>query len=192
VSEDVQTLFDDFAARHARGAHPDVRAYLERAGDQRDELASLVDAFLAGAPAQPPSAETTALFASLIPEQAPLLAERVRQGWRRADVVEWIRERFGIPEEKREKVARNWHELETGLRPVSGVSVALREALAERFGEAAGAAAAWRAPGLQTRLSYLREQDQPELAAAGMPAAPPARAAEPDEVDRLFGTSPVG
>jgi hypothetical protein len=59
----------------------------------------------------------------------------VRRGWRRDEIVDWIRERFGIGEEKWEKVGRYWHEPETGLVPISGISARLHEALAERFGE---------------------------------------------------------
>jgi hypothetical protein len=190
VSDDVHVLFDDFAAQHARGEHPDARDYLARAGAGREELASLLDAFLAAAPVRPPSEETRATFAALVLTEAPLLTERVRRGWRRDEVVDWIRERFGIGEEKREKVAGYWHEVETGLLPVSAVSERLREALRERFGDAADVATAW-APAAAPTLKYLRVQDAPDLAAAA-PPAPAARAEEPDEVDRLFGTSPLG
>ena len=142
----VELLFDEFAARHARGEHPDAREYLERAEERRDELARLLDGFLAAAPVQPPGEETLALFASLVPEaageatQPPLLAERVRRGWRRDEIVDWIRERFGIAEEKREKVARYWHELETGLLPASGSRAAARGALRAVRRRAAGCA----------------------------------------------------
>jgi hypothetical protein len=67
VNTGVELLFDEFAARHARGEHPDAREYLERAGESRNELARLLDGFLAGAPVQPPSEETLTLFASLLP-----------------------------------------------------------------------------------------------------------------------------
>lgn len=106
MSTSVDLLFDEYAARHARGEHPNAREYLERAGAQRDELARLLDGFLAATPVQPPGRETLAVFAGLIPDESetpPLLAERVRQGWRREEIVDWIRERFGIGEEKREK-----------------------------------------------------------------------------------------
>jgi hypothetical protein len=192
----VALLFDEFAARHARGEHPDAREYLERAGERRDELARLLDGFLAAAPVQPPSEQTLALFASLLPESLqeetatpPLLAERVRRGWRRDEIVDWIRERFGIGEEKREKVARYWHELETGLLPVGGVSARLREALSERFGEAVQAALAWEPPRLEADVQFsrapsvsLRESyDVLAPAVAPMSAVP-----ERDEVDELF------
>ncbi len=198
----VELLFDEFAARHARGEHPDAREYLERAGERRDELARLLDGFLAAAPVQPPGEETLQLFASLLAESLagslpgetatpPLLAERVRRGWRRDEIVDWIRERFGIGEEKQEKVARYWHELETGLLPVSGVSARLREALAERFGEALQAAVAWKPPELDADAAFRRTQAaSPQiLTRMAMPAPfAPEAAPEPerDEVDELF------
>ena len=186
----VEMLFDEFAARHARGEHPDAREYLARAGASRDELAGLLDGYLAAAPVQPPGEETVAAFAALLGAEAPLLAERVRRGWRREEIVDWICERFGIGEAKREKVARYWHELETGLLPVSGVSEQLRDALRERFGEAAGAAGA---PVLHARAAYLRRPDAGWILQESIePPAAPSPAAEPDEVDRLFVASPLG
>jgi signal transduction histidine kinase len=198
VNAGVELLYDEFAARHARGEHPDAREYLERAGERRDELARLLDGFLAAAPVQPPGEETLALFASLLPDSLPgetatppLLAERVRRGWRRDEIVDWIRERFGIGEEKQEKVARYWHELETGLLPVSGVSARLREALSERFGEALQAAVAWKPPELDADAAFRRTQAASPQILARMsmpaPAAPEAPVVpERDEVDELF------
>jgi signal transduction histidine kinase len=191
VNAGVELLFDEFAARHARGEHPDAREYLERAGESRDELARLLDGFLAASPVQPPSEETLALFASLLPEEAhtpPLLAERVRRGWRREEIVDWIRERFGIGEEKREKVGRYWHELETGLRPVSGVSARLRDALSERFGEAVQAGAAWKPPPLGPEVAFRRTADTyvTTYALLDEVTEPAASSPELDEVDKLF------
>jgi signal transduction histidine kinase len=198
VNAGVELLFDEFAAGHARGEYPDAREYLERAGERRDELARLLDGFLAAAPVQPPGEETLALFASLLaesfPEETatpPLLAERVRRGWRRDEIVDWIRERFGIGEEKQEKVARYWHELETGLVPVSGVSERLREALSERFGEAVQAALSWEPRALDERIAFRRapgavgmELHERLSTRPASPATP--RTPERDEVDELF------
>jgi signal transduction histidine kinase len=192
MSAGIELLFDEFAARHARGEHPDARDYLERAGESRDELARLLDGFLAAATVQPPSEETLTLFVSLVPESLPedtatppLLAERVRRGWTRDEVVDWIRERFGFGEEKEEKVARYWHELETGLLPVSGVSARLREALSERFGEAIHSAVEWSPPALEARAAFRRAADFTgmELHERMSPAGPEP---ERDDVDELF------
>ena len=187
-------LFDEFAASYARGERPDARDYLERAGDARDELAHLLDGYLAAAPVQPPGGETLALFASLVPEaaseatQPPLLAERVRRGWRRDEIVDWIRERFGIAEEKREKVARYWHELETGLLPASRISERLREALSERFGDALEAALTWERPSIEARLRYQRAPGvlyEMQASVEEIALAAPVQS-ERDAVDELF------
>jgi hypothetical protein len=194
----VVALFDDFAARWARGEHPDVRDYLERAGAGRDELASLLDGFLAAAPVQQPSEETITTFAALLDEEPsapPLLAERVRRGWRREEIVEWIRDRFGIAADKRERLATRWHELETGLIPMSRVSESLREALVERFGEVVQAAVDWTPPASErpAQRAFAREADTTWLASLSathdMEAVP--TTPEPDDVDRLFGVSPL-
>ena len=195
MNASVELLFDEFAARHARGEHPDARDYLKRAGERRDELARLLDGFLAAAPVQPPGEETLALFAlSLVPDSLPaetstppLLAERVRRGWTRDEIVDWIRERFGIGEEKREKVARYWHALETGLLPVSGVSIRLREALSERFGEAGLKAALISAPpALDGDFAFLQAPSASQPSVLRERWSTPARAPERDEVDDLF------
>jgi signal transduction histidine kinase len=185
----VDLLFDEYAARHARGEHPDAREYLERAGAQRDELARLLDGFLVASPVQPPGRETLAVFAGLLPDESetpPLLAERVRRGWRREEIVDWIRERFGIGEEKREKVAGYWHELETGLLPVSGVSARLREALGERFGDAAKAAFAWEPPALEADVAFRRAADTPSSMVLHERVSSRIVDPERDEVDALF------
>ena len=191
MSVSVELLFDEFAASYARGEHPDAREYLELAGDRRDELARLLDGFLAAAPTKPPGEETLTLFESLLLEDAgtpPLLAERVRRGWRRDEIVEWIRERFGIAEDKREKIARYWHELETGLLPASRISEPLREAVSERFGEALEAAVIWKAPVLDSKVAYQRVADFSTAPAITRPERVSGvdALAISDDVDRLF------
>ena len=42
----VERLFDEFATAYLHGEPPDVGAFLERAGDERDDLARMLDAFL--------------------------------------------------------------------------------------------------------------------------------------------------
>ncbi len=44
MADDVMVLFDEYAARFARGERPDPREYLRRAGEGAEELASLIDA----------------------------------------------------------------------------------------------------------------------------------------------------
>ena len=47
----VLELFDEFARCFARGESPAVHEYVERAGESGDELARMLDRFLASAPA---------------------------------------------------------------------------------------------------------------------------------------------
>ncbi|HWQ23380.1 MAG TPA: hypothetical protein VNK94_04675 [Gaiellaceae bacterium] len=76
--------------------------------------------------------------------------------------------------------------------PLARLSAELRDALAERFGEAFARAEEWQPAALPAR-SFRREPDQPAFLEPGLQAlmmrAEAAR--EPDEVDRLFGVRPL-
>ena len=61
MQADPATLFDDWAARVARGESPDPREYLDQAGSAREELAQLMDAYLQAAPRREPDPETVEL-----------------------------------------------------------------------------------------------------------------------------------
>jgi hypothetical protein len=190
----IELLFDEFAARHARGEHPDALDYLERAGEGRDELALLLDGYLAAAPVQLPSEETLATFAELVPgdhETPPMLAVRIRMRLRRADVVRQLRVGLGLDASTEDKVSRYYHELETGLLDPRGVSSRVWHCLATVLGTGirslmvsphepppALMAAYYRRsdlkvaaePALEARLDMLSTPEQPER----------------DEVDMLF------
>jgi hypothetical protein len=184
-------LFEEFAARHARGEHPDVRDYLDRAGDERDDLAVLIDGYVASVPALEPSAETRAVFAELVPIDAstpPMLAARVRLGMRRSQVVRFLVGSLGVDERQEDKVARYYHELETGLLDPERVEPLVWHNLAKLFGT-------------QIRSLMVRPNDPPPAMVAAYfrraddvaldmreihaPAAP-APEPERDDVDRLF------
>jgi hypothetical protein len=193
----VDALFDDFSARWARGEHPDIREYLERAGAERDALATLLDGFLAAAPVRPPSAETRATFAELVPgegETPPMLGVRVRQGLRRADVVRQLVAGLGLGAGAEEKVARYYHELETGLLDPRGVSSRVWHHLATILGGEIRAlmVSPYESPPAVVAAYYRRSDDVLTTAEAAAPAArsPASEAAEPDEVDRLFTAGP--
>ena len=96
MPEDVVSLFEEYTASFERGDPPDLRAFLERAGDGRDELAALVDTWLQVAPAPEPDEEAVALAQAWIAGEPPLLELRRRRGLRRADVVERLIERFSL------------------------------------------------------------------------------------------------
>jgi hypothetical protein len=192
MSEAVDTLFEEFAVRWVRGGHPDVRDYLDRAGPERDELARLLDAYIAAAPVQPPSEETRAVFAALVPgehETPPMLAMRLELGIRRSQIVRQLCSALGLGQEEEPKVARYYHELETGLLDPRGVSARVWHALATIL-----------SPSLRRRMldkyepppvvvaAYYRRSDDLVLADAAVAPALMDRLepAERDEVDMLF------
>jgi hypothetical protein len=172
------TLFAEYAARFARGERPDLRDYLARAGREADELAQLVDAFLVRTEPPPPDEETVALTTAWLAGEPPLVELRARRGLRRSEVVDALIERFGLDRAKREKVARYYHEVETGQRvPADERLVA---ALAEILRGRVGDLLSWRPRPLAAQPAYYRAES---AAAAPAPAAAPG---EPDEIDRLF------
>jgi len=192
VREPAELLFEEFAVRSARGEHPDVRDYLERAGDDRDELAALLDGYVAATPAQAPSAETLATFAELLPgdaETPPMLAARVRLGLPRTQVVRTLMEWLAIPREEEDRVARYYHELETGLLDPKRVQPLVWHNLAKIFGTGIRALVLHPTePPPAMVAAYYRLSDDVVLDAAASPALPSMAAAAPerDEVDMLF------
>ena len=180
----VLELFEEYVAAFAAGERPDLRAYLERAGDGREELAALVDRFLVWADAPEPDEDAVAIAQAWIDGEAPLVALRVRRGVKREEVVAWVMERFGLASGLREKVALRYHQLETGQLDVGGADPALVEGLAGFFHARVADLLAWKPRPLAAEPAYFRAEAPPPPASAVTPA--PA-AAEPDEVDRLFG-----
>jgi hypothetical protein len=59
---DADHLFDELAAAYVRGERPDLPAYVVRPGDDADELARLVDAFLRTVPPPEPSEDDVAVM----------------------------------------------------------------------------------------------------------------------------------
>jgi len=184
LADDVLTLFDEYAVRWARGEAPDAREYLERAGPAADELAELLDRFLASAPPGEPDPELAADFAAWAAGEPPLLALRVRRGVRRDEIVAAIVERFGLAQAKRAKVGRYVHRLETGLLDPRGVDRGVLEAWAGVLRARVEDLLAWRPPPvLPADVAYLRAS---EPADASFSLSAPAAPEERDEVDELF------
>ena len=182
---DLDHLLDEFAARFARGEHPDPRDYLRRAGEEADELAELIDAFLVAAGPPSPDAETVALMEAWIAGEPPLLELRRRRGHRREAVVEAILGTLGIDPAKRSKVAGHYHRLESGLLDTRRVDRRVLDAIAGAIGATVEDLLAWASPprGVVAAEVYLRPAAAPIAGVAAFSAA----AAEPDEVDVLFG-----
>ena len=187
MAEDVFTLFDEYAVRYARGERPDARAYLTRAGEGADDLAELLERFLAAAPAPPTDEDLVAAFEAWLAGDPPLLELRIRRGLRRDEVVDGLIERLSLDRAKREKVKRYYHRLETGLLEPSGVDRRVFEALGEALRARVEDLLAWRPRPLEA-AAYLRA----DADAAAAPPTPPAAliakeaVAEPDEIDALF------
>ena len=190
---DVDRLFDELAAAYVRGERPDLPAYLARAGDDADELARLVDAFLRTIPPPEPSEDDVAVMRARLEGEPGLLALRKRRGRKVDDVVDDLAVRLEVDDLPRLK--RYYQQLEGGvldphpidervwdaLRGVFSTSVRnlIRPLVTRRGGSAM---AYYRTTSAET-FGSLRVQGPPE--AALVAAADPAPAAR-DALDRLF------
>ena len=173
------TLFDEYAASFARGERPDLRRYLARAGDRQEELARLVDGWLARVEPPDPDEDAVALAQAWIHGEPPLLELRRRRGLTRDEVVDFLIKTFGLDLKKREKVKRYYHEVETGrLVPAEAK---LASALGELLGSRVSDALSWQPRPVAAQAAYYRTEAP---AAAAMPSPP--IPAEPDEIDLLF------
>jgi hypothetical protein len=189
MAEDAMALFDEFAARWARGERPDAREYLRRAGAGAEELAPLLERFAAASPPPEPSEDAVALIRAWRGGEPPLLELRRRRGLKRAAVVDALVAALGLDPATREKVAGYYHALESGLLDPGRVDRSVFAALAEALAARVEDLLAWEPP-VQHEGVYYRRSDA-SIAAAGT-AAPAAAASPepPDEVDRLFGARP--
>jgi len=211
---ELDRLLGEFADAWNAGERPRLEDFVDRAPPERgDELAELIEAFLAVAPSPRYSEETMAelmrepaVLASvesargrsgLLPSLLPRLRERARL--RRDEVVERLAATLRVPGTE-PKMARYLHQLESGTLEAGGVSRRVFEALAyvlgarveeiERAADVPGLGG-----GTGPAPAFMRSIEASD--AAGEPpalaAAPAARAAHAqaadedwDEVDRLF------
>ena len=187
MAEDVLALFDEYAARYARGERPDARDYLRRAGEGADELAGLLERYVTAAPPPEPSEDAVAALAAWLGGEPPLLELRRRRGLRREAVVTALVRLLGLDPAKREKIAGYYHQLETGQLEVERVDRRLFAALAETLKARVEDVLAWPAPAPRAQAAYYRAPGEPAA------AAPPPTTAEPqewDEIDELFRGAP--
>jgi hypothetical protein len=178
----INQLFDEWAARYARGESPDPLAYLERAGAHADDLARLMDGFLQLAPRNAPSDETLLLARAWVSGASPLVELRVSRGVRREQVVDAVMGEFELAAGRRDKVKRYYHELESGLLDPAGLDDRLVDLLARTLRATRDAILAWRPRAIPAAPAY-------RTAAWQEPRATPSPAvggASLDEVDRLF------
>jgi hypothetical protein len=189
MPDDVFSLFDEYAARFVRGERPEARVYLLRAGADADELAQLIDGYLARATPPPPSEDAVALTTAALHGRSPLLEARERRGLTPGDVVDALIAALSLDRAKRAKVLRYYQELEAPIRDPARVDRRVFEALAATLRTTASDLLG-RGP-LRPReaFSYLwAEPTIPPPAAAASAAMRLTRRPEPpDEIDRLFG-----
>jgi hypothetical protein len=185
TSRTVETLFDEFATQYARGERPDIRAYLERAGNQADQLGLLIDRYLQAVPAQPPDEETVVLMEARLDHVPPLAAARTRRGLKVRELSDRLRDALGLGEPLGDRVEDAYSELERGQLDTARVDERVWEALRTLLGLDARRLAF----GLRSStapLAYYREAAPAAEAFNSAQVERPSRA--PDEVDRLFGT----
>src|SRR6187200_2422567 len=103
VPERVDELFAEYAAAYVRGERPAASEFLARGGAEADELAGLIDAFLARAPAPAPDEATVALFEAWQAGESPLVRLRTARGLKRETVVATIVRTLGLDAKKEAK-----------------------------------------------------------------------------------------
>ncbi len=181
----MHELFAEYASLVARGEHPRASDFLQRAGDGADQLAAMIDSYLRAAPRPVATAEDAALLATLLSAEPPLLDLRVRQGLRRAAVVDALLEALGLEPTSRAPLADAYHELETGQLDPRGVDRRVWEALTSVLGTAVESLAGWRSRPLEAKPAFRASAEQlfdADAVLTTSEAAPPPE----DEVDRLF------
>lgn len=128
---DVDRLFDELAAAYVRGERPDLPAYLARAGDDADELARLVDAFLRTVPPPEPSEDDVAVMRARLEGEPGLLALRKRRGRRVDEVVDDLAARLDLDD--RPRLRRYYQRLEGGVLDPHRIDERVWNALQELF-----------------------------------------------------------
>lgn len=145
---EVERLFADYVAEHRGGGEADPLAYLDRAEEgERDELALLIDAYLARAPGRawdrvafagsPAERLSDAVAQSLqgVSGIWPVVLPRLRHRAQvtRGELVGRLAAALGAGD-REQKVGGYYHEMERGLLPSAGVSARVLDALGEIVG----------------------------------------------------------
>ena len=182
--EAIEELYAEYAASLARGERPRARDYLDRAGTEAEELATMIERFLQAAPRPVATVEESALLDGWLQREPPLLELRRRRGLKRAEVVDSLLGLLGLAAPNRARLADAFHELETGQLDPAGVDASVWSALAEILKANVRELAAWRPPPLEATAAYRRSEIRAPLEARA--TIRQQRATERDEVDRLF------
>lgn len=187
MSPELETLLDELVRRHARGEPLDVEGTLRRAGDGADELAPLIEAFLARAPRRGPTPASLRFVQSL--DDPPLLRARVAKALKVDDVVDAIVVECELAPESRPRVRRYYQQLEGGILDPTRVAASVWDAITGLLGRSRALLSAPPGPAPAASPMY-RGEAQFALSEHVMPRAAPEPSA-PDEVDALFLGGPT-
>lgn len=182
MSPELETLLDELARRHARGEPLDVEGTLRRAGDEADELAPLIEAFLARAPRRGPTPASLSFVQSL--DDPPMLRARVAKALKVDDVVDAIVVECDLAPETRPKVRRYYQQLEGGVLDPTRVAASVWDAITGLLGRSRALLSA-PAPMYRADASFHLQERLVTLSAVEPPSPP-------DEVDALFLGEPEG
>lgn len=148
---DVDRLLKEFIRARAEQGEADPSPYLNQVeGTERRELMALIDGYLArdstprrqwspegyrGSRAEAIVSDLQERYLQPEPAGMSLRELRARADLKRADVVAKLSEWFSVPPAGRDRVAYNYHRMESGLAPAESVSEQLLGALSKIFGE---------------------------------------------------------
>lgn len=183
MTVEPETLLDELARRYARGEPLDVEGTLRRAGDRADELAPLIEAFLARAPRRPPSARALAYVRSL--DEPPLVRARVARALRVDDVVDAIVAACEIRPEARARVRRYYQQLEGGVLDPRPVAASVWDAITATLGRSRESLSVPHLPAPRAAPMFRADQLF-EPSALASRTEDPTELAPLDDVDALF------
>lgn len=178
-AEALETLFDEWVGCYRRGERPDPREYLARAGTHREELAALIDGYLAVAPRPEPAPETVEVVDAWIRGESPLVLLRTRKGLTREKVLDALSTRFRLSREQRPALGERYHELEAGLLDPARLSRTLATFLAELLQTTEDVIRTWTPRKLHAAPAFRSVAETTSYAARRIPQYD-------EEVDRLF------
>jgi transcriptional regulator with XRE-family HTH domain len=185
LADKLFDLFDEYAVRYARGEQPDPVAYLDRAGDEADALAQMLDRLLQWAPAPAPDEIAVTLMQAWLAGEPPLRELRVKRGLRVEEVVGELSTQFDVDLVLTAKLRRYFQRLERGALDVGRVDNRVLETLAAVLQTSASTLRSWASPPRRAQVSAApayRDEREPTVA----PAVPLAEDESWDEVDELF------
>ena len=189
----VDALFEEFVAGWSKAETPDLAALLTRAGPGREELANLIDVFLARAPRGEPSPaalQAVGALSARLAQEPPLLSARVVARKRLQEVVDAIVAFCELPVNAGQFVRSYYQRLEGGLLDPNGVSNRVWTAIEQAVSPVAkklafeGFAPAPAQGGMLFKRAASEDRAAPASFAAAAEPMPAAASLEPDKVER--------